>query len=1225
MVSIKPWVIVMIMIISVYPVLYTDNISGKDISFMGNTSPVNDNSDQSDLDIEVVGSGNTSTVFISYVDYSYGINSPHVSLKRSRNGGSSWDPVIDLQDNSSPGNKQLQPSMDTFTDTNGTTLAIVYLDSQYRPVPGIQEYVIVCALSSDNGSTWRRSFVTPLEMSSYPSGKIRHPKVKFGEESDLFVVWEDLDGDDRIQISYSLDMGANWSVPKDVAENVDSQNPAYVQWYPDVAADGEMVYVVWDGDSDWKVGAFLSKASYPSPKDDELFFDAPSKIASPLVYPMYTLFYPVIESDGERVHLAWWDFSTDPTGNNHEDITKDRPCIKYTSTSDRGGNWSVNGSANVIVNRTYPAVWHSEPALSVGGGIVAISWIDRTTNSSNVLSSFSTDNGSSWSVPLKANGFRNSVLISDHKVSIDEGGNIHCAWFESSSGGDRDIYHSRTTEDIPPIQPAQASALPVDEHGAMIMWSINTEPDFDHYEVFLGKNELTYERKEWPEGELYAIITDQSVKRIDISGELDDDTLYSWAVRTVDESGLTSEPAEGTFRTFPMNYPPCFTAQLQDIHTEEDRNLPGAINLSGLVARGIIADDSYNGYEELEFEIETNLSNHNISMIFVTRNGYQYLDLVIDHQDWYGLEEFRLRVRDMGKDGSFHTQDDGINWSNWFSAVVSPVNDPPVFRSFMDLTTGWRSNLRPDQGSFEVKKENSGCLEGLKYTFSLTAWDVDGDFISFIIDDPRFDIEVDDLDPKYTSIISFTPAADDIPKFDIPVEMTDLKGGFREMTLSIWVEDVPGQPFFVSVNGVKVDPSGGAVHFEVDEGEDLEFSVAGDDEDPFDTLELLSIVENDIILIRGTGHRTWNVTVRGSWTLLDTTISFDLLLFDADRTDFAVLTVVLEVKVGPPYLYLPSDWLDIEYGYDIQDNELGQNPAIGPEWGEKLSFAGRSMNSKGLTTLWKWEVRNEMGDLVNEDLANPIDLEFFPSTGELGFIIQENFTISVTVTANGVEPAAAWTTITIKTDGDDDNDGLPDNEEIRYFGSLEEGPNGDADGDGYSNLVEMMNPMGSPTDPTDPTSFPWSGEDDNPPDPSRPGKPGWFGISPVVVVPILSVLILIVIIIAGVIVIIRKERRLEIAEDQEIEKKVSDMQRRQEEINGLYGIQRAGNAFGPDQSTMDDLVLDLGGSIYHGGERVVVHRPGGQTGGEVSGGPLLEKNGDGPLFKDTLQIDGPIP
>ncbi|MGA1848064.1 MAG: sialidase family protein, partial [Thermoplasmatota archaeon] len=394
------------------------------ISFIANSSPVLDNREQSDLDMEVVGRGNTSKIFLSYVDYSTGINSPHVHFKRSMNGGSTWSSAVDMLLNTSSGNKQLMPEMDTYTDDNGTTIALVYMDSSFRPVPGLQEFVIICALSSDNGSTWKRTLVTPMDDTGYPSDKIRNPSVKFGVDGSLFVVWEGLDGDDRIHISYSLDRGANWSDPRKVAEPTHPENTNSLQKYPDVACDGHSVFVVWEGDPSFKIGAFVSISRVPKSPDDDMEFCDPIKVAYPIYYPMYWLYTPVIEADEDRVHLAWWDFSTDENGLDDQDITRDRPCIKYTSSVDHGGNWSVGGARNIKVNRTSPNIWHSRPSMDINNGTIAISWIDRNTSGSNVVVSYSTDSGLNWSSPLRANGYRSGAVHSAQKVAVDDGGYI---------------------------------------------------------------------------------------------------------------------------------------------------------------------------------------------------------------------------------------------------------------------------------------------------------------------------------------------------------------------------------------------------------------------------------------------------------------------------------------------------------------------------------------------------------------------------------------------------------------------------------------------------------------------------------------------------------------------------------------------------------------------------------------------------------------------------------
>jgi hypothetical protein len=49
-----------------------------------------------------------------------------------------------------------------------------------------------------------------------------------------------------------------------------------------------------------------------------------------------------------------------------------------------------------------------------------------------------------------------------------------------------------------------------------------------------------------------------------------------------------------------------------------------------------------------------------------------------------------------------------------------------------------------------------------------------------------------------------------------------------------------------------------------------------------------------------------------------------------------------------------------------------------------------------------------------------------------------------------------------------DGDGLPDNWETNYFGDLSHKGTTDADGDGYTNIVEYQRG----TDPIDPNSYP---------------------------------------------------------------------------------------------------------------------------------------------------------
>jgi hypothetical protein len=68
--------------------------------------------------------------------------------------------------------------------------------------------------------------------------------------------------------------------------------------------------------------------------------------------------------------------------------------------------------------------------------------------------------------------------------------------------------------------------------------------------------------------------------------------------------------------------------------------------------------------------------------------------------------------------------------------------------------------------------------------------------------------------------------------------------------------------------------------------------------------------------------------------------------------------------------------------------------------------------------------------------------------------------------AEGIHTPTVMEEIPISDDVD--SDGLPDNWETNYFGDLSHDGTADADGDGYTNLVEYQRG----TDPTNPNSYP---------------------------------------------------------------------------------------------------------------------------------------------------------
>lgn len=200
----------------------------------------------------------------------------------------------------------------------------------------------------------------------------------------------------------------------------------------------------------------------------------------------------------------------------------------------------------------------------------------------------------------------------------------------------------------------------------------------------------------------------------------------------------------------------------------------------------------------------------------------------------------------------------------------------------------------------------------------------------------------------------------------------------------------------------------------------------------------------------------------------------------------------------------------------------------------------------------------------------------------------------------------------------------------------------DIDGDGSTNFEEIniwiplddrekRTPYSLNMDTMDPLNelvVPGGGRGWPPEPPDIPHEDPF--VPPWVLYVVGSILLFAVIIGTGIFVILRWNKKKEEEEDAEIERRIKETEKRQEQINKLYGGKyKAGEAIGPDQSTLSDLKLDLGGSVYHeegsggiideSGKKKQKDGPNWES--TVSGGPLFEKTAAKLEFGESLQLE----
>ncbi|MFW3146667.1 MAG: sialidase family protein [Thermoplasmatota archaeon] len=1185
-------------------------ISGNGLNFNSNDYPVRDNIEQKNCDIASNSNGNTTEVYIVYEDYAIR-NDAHVHFKRSLDGGRNWQNPIDfISFISAAGDRHISPVIDVYSNGSTRTIAVAYLDSTLREYQNVMEWVIVVRISSDGGFTWEPPrYVTPLG-SIYTNDHIKDPSMAFDPNGNIFVTWTNMDGDDRINLAYSTDLGKNWSkilvLPDNVETNI-AQN--YNHKLSSVASDGSYVYVAWNDESTWREFSWISRAPTSSISEyPMLAFSDPQRIARSMPYD-YQTYLPQLEADRNGVHLVWWDFSTDSNGADNKDINMDRPSVKYTHSFDNGATWEVNGSQEIIINSSSPDAWHSAPDLSLGpDGRLGIAWMDHTMGHPNIFASISNDNGSTWSNPARANEHHPERYREKPRVVVDQAECLHVIWTErEDQNSDNDFVHSGSIENVAPPRVDDLHVILTDERMAIIGWTPTRIPDFKGYEIHIGMSEnFAISESYWPFGTLYNISTDQLKHLEFFRRDMEPDTMYSAKLVIEDQDGLISISNEIAFRTRPVNMCPSFRRDIPTIDMFEDTSLVPALNLSAWIQNDWIIDDHYNGHDILEFDVECTSSDEPNLTATIRNIGsypfYSYLDIFTSRHNWFGTETFRISVTDAGKDGALGSKDDMTGHSNEFAIKVNSINDIPVWGFFQDLATKMMMKIPSQSSEFALSIEEIGCVQGQEYSFALTADDIDGDFVDFRVkggDEDRFVIEKDPFEPHRKSIFTFIPLNSDVPITNITISVDDGKGGKRELTLHLPVENVNDAPYFTSVNGDPVLPSGGRLFFEIEEygpNSSISLSVEANDIDPKEELTLLSMSKRPRIEM--TGKTNWTVFI--SALPEDAVIGyfdFTLELLDKLKTSISTLDLHIEVRNIPdsPSWLEGREKVSVRYIYDETDmNEwnLPKDPA--PEWNEDIRFEGFAYDPDNDTLTYIWRFTNENSQRSFSRTGKVVDVKFLPSDGNLSRIQTEKMQINLTVSDgdDSTPDIYFYRELWISPDHDNDNDGMPDTRELYFWGNLDQEPDVDYDGDGYTNIEEigfhfplMDTEKGFPyyidrrvMDPT--SKFPWYDDDDDDDDIVEEKNdihlPFWYSLI------MIAVVFFLLSILSGSIIIYRVQKRREIEEENEVEMKISDMGHRQKEIRDLYGGSfLAGDDFGPDQSTLDDLELDHGEQIYH--------------------------------------------
>ncbi len=500
--------------------------------------------------------------------------------------------------------------------------------------------------------------------------------------------------------------------------------------------------------------------------------------------------------------------------------------------------------------------------------------------------------------------------------------------------------------------------------------------------------------------------------------------------------------------------------------------------------------------------------------------------------------------------------------------VVIPVknlNDEPYFMT----VNGDAIGPKGDTKVFSV-------LEGSILTFNVTGWDIDPSEVLTLT-----------ASPSTVNVARKGPGAWDV-SYKVPDYKTrvstlkllirDRQGSFADLTVTVNILDVPQLPEFLPSDAMvmrmlydttDVNEWGGigGKFIRVEFGEPVEFEGFAMDPD------------GDLL------NYTWrfsNVKENMNWTLYGKKVSMsffptDTKLSYAKREKFRVNLSVSDGVFGAIYAYMET-WVEPD-----DDNDNDGIPDNRELWFYNL-IADPESGRPEEPDIWK-----EVGD-------DSLWVKFADQ------IVQNYRDQQVLLT----DEVKAEPLLLFKPGDDLDRDRTEDN--YRYTNKEEMGFNIPQQETEKERVPRVNTYYLDPLDP-----LVWPGHQRVDPDitgidPPPPPPPTWLIVGASIVILIILIGIL------AVVFILRREKVIEKREDEDLEKRVKDHEKRQAVIQGMYGVQKAGDAIGPDQSTLSDLSLDMGGQVYHeeGSQSHTLKRK-----DEDQTGPRREKTDSGPLFEKS--------
>ena len=416
-------------------------------------------------------------VFLVWQDNSTG--NDEIFLRKSSNGGSTFDNPINLSNNNS---SSLFPQISSF----GNNTFVVWQDNSTG------HHEIFLRKSSNGGST----FDNPIKLSNNNSSSLFPQISSFG--NNTFVVWQDNStGNDEIFLRKSSNGGSTFDNPINLSNNNSSS------LFPQISSFGNNTFVVWQDNSTGHHEIFLRKSS-----NGGSTFDNPINLSN----NNSSSLFPQISSFGNNTFVVWQDNST---GNDEVILRK---SSNGGSTFSSKKNLSNNNSSSLF------------PQISSFGNYTFVVWQDNSTGNDEIFLRKSSNGGSTFSSKKNLSNNNSSSLFP--QIS-SFGNNTFVVWQDNSTGNDEIFLRKSSNGYTLFYDPKKNSGLHVQSEGGPIVNDPQLEAklivkgiSFPTHMAFLNNNDLLVLEK-----------NNGLVKRI-TNGVLHNDSLIDLSVANGVERGL---------------------------------------------------------------------------------------------------------------------------------------------------------------------------------------------------------------------------------------------------------------------------------------------------------------------------------------------------------------------------------------------------------------------------------------------------------------------------------------------------------------------------------------------------------------------------------------------------------------------------------------------------------------------------------------------------------------